>query len=94
MRNSTRPLTVALAVAVFLASLSLVAWRQARARDVLADLERIRGETTLAQAEESELERQIEYLESRARVVPEARDRLGMHTPESKEIVILPAEAP
>lgn len=94
MRGSARPLLAALAMAMVLASLSLVAWRQGRARDALADLDRIRRETALAEAERAELGRRVQHLESRARVVPEARERLGMHTPGSDEIVILPAETP
>lgn len=94
MSDRGRPLVLAFAVAVLLASLSLVAWRQGRALEVLAGLDRIRSERTLAEAEKAELERRIEYLESRGRVVPEARERLGMHTPESSEIVILPVETP
>jgi cell division protein FtsL len=39
-----------------------------------------------------ELDREIQVLTSRARVVPAARDRLGMHTPDGSELVILLAE--
>jgi cell division protein FtsL len=39
-----------------------------------------------------ELEREIQVLTSRARIVPEARERLGMHTPDASELVILLAE--
>jgi hypothetical protein len=35
------------------------------------------------------LEQVIQVLESRQRVVPEARDRLGMHTPSGNELVLL-----
>lgn len=94
MRGSARPLLVALAVAVLLASLSFVAWRQGRARRTLAEFDRIRRDAAVAEAERDELQRRIQHLESRGRVVPEARERLGMHTPGSDEIVILPAESP
>lgn len=83
---------VALAVAVLLASLSLVAWRQGRARGVLAELDRVRREAALSRAEKADLLHRIQYLESRSRVVPAARARLDMHTPEADEIVILPVD--
>ena len=45
---------------------------------------------SVAAAERVELERSIQVLESRQRVVPEARDRLGMHIPTGSELVQLP----
>ncbi len=84
----------ALAVAALLASLSLVAWRQARALEALAALDGVRQARVLAVAEKAELERRIQYLESRGRVVPAARSRLGMHTPDASEMVILPGTRP
>jgi len=80
---------IALAIGLLLASLSLVAWRQSRAFEVLAALEEVRREASLARAERSELERRIRHLESRGRVVAEARVRLGMHLPDATEIVYL-----
>ncbi|MBI4539676.1 MAG: cell division protein FtsL [Gemmatimonadetes bacterium] len=80
---------VALALASLLAALGLVAWRQARARELLGELARVRSERALAEAELTEQVRRVQRLESRARVVPEARHRLGMHLPSSAEIVIL-----
>ena len=41
-------------------------------------------------AEQVELERRVQRLESRSRVVPEARRRLGMRMPDAREIMILP----
>jgi cell division protein FtsL len=79
----------ALMVAALLASLSLVTWRQARSREALEELDTIRREVSLAKAERDELEHRIQILESRSRVVPEARERLGMRTPGSGEIVLL-----
>jgi cell division protein FtsL len=84
----------ALMVAVLLAALSLVTWRQARTRESLAELDELRREISLAEAERSELERRIQFLESRGRVVAEARERLGMKTPASGEIVILSGARP
>ena len=82
------------AVAALLGSLGLVVWRQARALEALADLDQVRTERGLLIAEHADLERRIQVLESRTRVVPEALRRLGMRTPASTEIVILPGEAP
>jgi cell division protein FtsL len=83
---------VALAVAVLLASLSLVAWRQARAIQTLEAVDSLRREVTLGEAELTDLERRIHLLESRGRVIPEARERLGMHVPSASEVVWLSGE--
>jgi len=92
MNRIAVPSLVAIAVAAFLASLSLVAWRQVRTLEVLEELEEIRSEEALATAELTELEGRVRYLESRGRVVPEARERLGMHIPAGSEMVMLPGE--
>lgn len=89
MNRFTGTTRVGLALAVLLASLSLVAWRQARALEALQDLDRVRRDISLAEAERAEVNRRIQYLESRGRVVPEARDRLGMHVPMGEERVLL-----
>jgi cell division protein FtsL len=83
---------LALVTLVLVASLILVAWRQGRALEALAALDAVRHDRVLAEAEKNELLRRIEYLESRVRVVPEARSRLRMRTPEDSEIRILPGE--
>ncbi len=82
----------AVTLAVLLASLGLVTWRQSRALETLARWDDLRRSTSVARAQVVELERDIEVLTSRARVVPEARARLGMHTPDGSELVILLAE--
>lgn len=92
MRKLTVSGLVALAVALLLASLSLVTWRQSRALEALATLDGIRRERSLAEAEVTELTRRIQHLESRTRVVSEARERLGMHVPGDDEIVHLRGE--
>jgi cell division protein FtsL len=84
----------ALIVAALLAALSLVTWRQARVRDALRDLEELRREVSLARAEQDELEQRIRFLESRSRVVSGARERLGMRTPTSAEIIFLSGDEP
>lgn len=80
------------AVVALLGSLGLVTWRQSRAFESMTHLDQVRRQISVAESERIELKRTIEVLESRARVVPEARDRLGMHTPATSELVILPGE--
>ena len=79
---------------VMLGALGLVAWRQARALEGLAGLSQVRTERGLALDQRGDLDRRVQMLVSRARVVPEARRLLGMRTPNASEIVILPGEAP
>ena len=83
---------VVLAVAALLASLSLVAWRQARALTALEVLDDLRREVTLGEAERADLDRRIQFLESRGRVVSEAAVTLGMRKADAGEIVILSGE--
>lgn len=85
---------VAFCVAVLLASLSLVAWRQSRAFEAMGALEEIRRETALAESERAELETRLRLLESRGWVVPEARERLDLRLPRSSDIVYLEAVTP
>ncbi len=82
----------AVTFAVLLASLGFVTWRQSRALETLAELDELRSRTSVTRAQMVELDREIQVLSSRARVVPAARDRLGMHTPDGSELVILLAE--
>ncbi len=78
--------------AVLLSSLSLVTWRQSRAFEVLERVDDLHGQISIAEAERVDLQHTIQTLESRAWIVPEARKRLGMHTPDASELVILPEE--
>ena len=80
------------ALVALLMALVMVPWRQSRAFEALANLDELRRQTSVAEAERVDLERTIQVLESRARVVPDARDGLGMHTPATSELVILPEE--
>ncbi len=93
MRLST-PGAVALGVAALLAALSFVTWRQARVLEALAEVDRLQRELSLVEAERGELSRSLQFLETRGRVVPEAREQLGMRSPEASEIVILPGGGP
>ena len=80
---------VVLAVAALLVSLSMVTWRQARSLETLGDLDQTRREQGLARAEGEELARRIQVLESRGRVVPMARERLGMEIAPSTVVLLL-----
>ncbi len=82
----------AVTIAVLLGSLGYVTWRQSRALEALAELDDLRRNTAGALALVVEIEREIQVLASRARIVPEARAQLGMHTPDATELVILLAE--
>ena len=84
----------AVTIALLVGSLGYVTWRQSRALETLAEWDELRRQGAVARAQVVELEREIQVLTSRARVVPEARARLGMHTPDASELVILLAESP
>ena len=92
MRGLAGTSLVALAVAAFLASLSLVSWRQRQALDTLGHLEALQQECALEEADRDELEDRIRYLESRGRVVAEVMERLGMRKAVSADIVFLSGE--
>lgn len=85
-------LRAALSVLVLLGSLALVTWRQSRAFETAARLDDLRRQVSVAEAEQVDLERHIQVLESRTHVVPAARARLGMHTATTSELVILPGD--
>jgi cell division protein FtsL len=84
---------VALAAAAFLGSLTLVTWRQARSMEALQALDQIKRELSLGEAEKADLQGRVRVLESRGRIVPEARQELGMRVPDASEMVILSGEA-
>ena len=90
MRSHTGTIRLAFAFAALLAALTMVIYRQSRALEVLRAADEMRGARVIAEAERSELTRRIQTLESRTRVVSDARERLGMHVPSADEIVILP----
>lgn len=82
-----------LAFAVFFVSLSLVVFRQSRSLEELRGLDGARSERTILQAERADLQREIQRLESRSRIVATAGDRLGLRLPGAHEIVFLQAPA-
>jgi cell division protein FtsL len=77
-----------------LLSLSLVTWRQNRAREVMATLDSLQRQWALLEAEEGRLRLQIQTLESRGRVVQDARADLGMVNPGTDRIVLLVPPSP
>jgi hypothetical protein len=79
----------AVTLACLLGSLGLVTWRQSRALETLAALDEVRRRVSVARAQVVELDREIQFLTSRARVVPEARARLDMHLPDASELELL-----
>lgn len=81
-----------LAIACLLGSLTLVAWRQSRALELLGELDGLRREQALERADQDGLMQQIGYLESRARVVREAQDRIGLRLPDDSELVFLQSD--
>ncbi len=89
MRRMSDSKRVAIAVGALLASLSVVTWRQMRALEVLEELHDLGQEIEVVSAVRKDLQGEIQYLESRGRVVPEARELLGMHNPATDEIVYL-----
>lgn len=91
MTRSAMILTVC-AVAALVLALSFVTWRQTRALEALAELDRVERDISLLRAERGELERRIQTLESRGRIVPVAREWLGMRTPSADEIVLFSGE--
>lgn len=85
---------IALALAALLGALSLVAWRQAQAIEMLTLIDGMERELTLTQSEQVELERRIQVLSSRGHVVPAAQAQLDMHLPAAEEQVLLDRVGP
>ncbi|MBA4159479.1 MAG: cell division protein FtsL [Gemmatimonadetes bacterium] len=96
MKRSRRGLRARRSAAVFgwvlllLVALSVVTWRQTVGVARERALRETQSERTIAEAERMELERRIQALGSRSRIVRVARERLGMRLPTDGEIVILP----
>ncbi|MEJ2677986.1 MAG: hypothetical protein P8174_02800 [Gemmatimonadota bacterium] len=83
---------LALLFAAFLASLSLVVWRQSQALDLLRSIDTLRRERAVEEAKRTDLVRQVDALESRSRIVQLAGEWFGMRVPAGDEIVLLPLE--
>jgi cell division protein FtsL len=91
MKRGTGAIRMGIACALLFGALSMVVWRQSRALEELRALDVARAERALLQAERSELQREIQRLESRAHVVATAGRRLGLRIPAATEIVFLQA---
>lgn len=81
----------AVTFAFLVCSLGFVTWRQSRALEVYQELDEVRRQVSVAQAERVEMEREIQVLRSRARIVPAARE-LGLRTPDASEQIYLVRE--
>ncbi len=85
-RSWATPSLVALGFAALLSALSLVTWRQSRAFEALAELDRVERRLSLAESEQAELRRRIQSLDSRTRISSLAQEQLGMHRPNASEM--------
>jgi cell division protein FtsL len=77
----------------FLSALSLVTWRQSRAFEALAEVDRLEISLSLAESERTDLLRRIQGLANRPRISSVAQERLGMHHPDDSEMVLLSRRA-
>lgn len=91
MKRGSGAIRLSVAFALLYASLALVVWRQSRALEELRGLDAARTERAVLQAERSDLQREIQRLESRARIVAVAGEWLQLRTPAAHEIVFLQA---
>jgi cell division protein FtsL len=80
----------AITFAVLMWSLGLVTWRQSRALEANRTLDELRRHVSVARAERVEIDRGIQTLRRRVRIVMEA-EAMGMHTPDATEQVFLSA---
>lgn len=96
MRPQRGFLRLVLALALLLGALALVVRRQSQTLEALRELEEIRRQSAVLEAERAELLRQAHGLESRSQVLAAAAGRLGMYVPAGPELVILslPPERP
>jgi cell division protein FtsL len=78
---------------VLVAALASVVWRQTVGRERFRELEKVREEVAVAQAERDELTTRILQLQRRDRIVRYAAERLGMHVARDEEVVLLPVPA-
>ncbi len=74
-------------------AMGFVVWRQTVGADRMRELEKVREEIAVAEAERAELQTRMMTLGRRERVVRYARERLGMHVARDEEIVLLAVPA-
>lgn len=94
MKHGRVPPRAVFALAILLASLTAVAWRQSTTRETMAELVAAERELALAADEREELARELAGLESRLRIGAEAARRLGMRPPGEQEVVITSGATP
>jgi cell division protein FtsL len=94
-RSRRRPWIVVILgwLAVLLSSLSLVTWRQTTGVEMERALGEVRAERGVVEADRLAQARRVDELRSRARIVRVARERLGMHVPDDREVIFLPVGA-
>ncbi len=83
-------LRVAALLVVLLGGLAVVVGRQTTGVALQREIRELEGERAVSEAARLELETRIQSLQSRARVVRVARERLGMHLPADSEVVLVP----
>lgn len=74
-------------------SLVSVVWRQTEGVARQRELTRLENETSIAEAERVEWANRIQGLQTRARIVRVAQQRLGLHVARDDEVVLLPVPA-
>ena len=79
---------------LLMAALSLTVWRQTRGVALQREIRALESDRAIAESERMALATRIQALQSRARIVQVARDRLGMHLPADSQVVLVavPAE--
>lgn len=92
--NGQGTVRVALAFAVFLVALAAVVHRQSSALVTLRELDALRSERAVVEAERADIAASIQWLESRARVAHDAGRLLGLRVPSADEMVVLPLSPP
>lgn len=88
MKNGKLLPKAILVLAVVLASLTAVAWRQSTARETMEELGAAERELAIAIEEREELARELSAMETRPWIGGEAAKRLGMRAPTENEVVI------
>lgn len=89
MKPGSMPMVAVVAAVVFFASLSAVAWRQGRAREVMEAREQLRIEVAMQKDVLGEREQEVRSLESRRHVTLQSETSLGMRMPWDAEVIHL-----
>lgn len=90
-RRAARVLSGVAWVVLLLGSFAAVVWRQTRGVALERELRTVRHEIAIAEARRLELVTRVHELSNRQRIVRVAGERLGMHLPEDREIILLAA---